>query len=443
MQVQEITILCDVVDNFGDIGFVYRLSRSISEINPKISLRLVVNNLAVFSKMESKINPNLAEQKIESWNWKIFDWNKTENCLKEFLKNPPKIILQCFQCKRPLWLDDILFSENFSQKVQIVNIEYLTAESWADDFHLLKSGTRSVFVKKVNFMPGFSEKTGGLILDKPFVDFLYSSQSFKNQKALNFVKNVLSQQEVSLFSNENVFCTSVFLYQKDFSCQIKALKLYQDFKKLQNPNFKVHIFLANSVHIKNFENLCKQNQIEFSKLEYLQQETWDAFLTLCDFNFVRGEDSFSRAVLSGVPFFWQAYVQDDEFQLVKVASFLQKLKPFFKTDFADFSDFTDFTADFSSDFFSDFFSDYKKALLNFNLSENAKISQESLYKSPELSNVIDFVTKNSLSLQEQSQILFLLLKNYDLLKKIFKNFAKSIFKLGNLSEHLLTYLENL
>lgn len=420
MQVQEITILCDVVDNFGDIGFVYRLSRNIFQLNPKIKLRLVVNNLASFSKMAADINPNLAEQIFNSW--KIFDWNKTELCFKEFSENPPKIILQCFQCKRPFWLDDILFSENFNQKVQIVNIEYLSAEDWVDDFHMLKSGTRSVFVKKVNFMPGFTAKTGGLILDKPFINFLYSNRTFKNQNALERIKKDLSAQEFEFFKNENIFCVSVFLYEKDFSPQIKALKLYQDFVKQKNPEFKVHIFLANSVHLKNFENDCKQNQIEFSHLNYLEQQNWDAFLTLCDFNFVRGEDSFSRAVLSGIPFFWQSYVQDDEFQLVKVNAFLQKLKPFFALEK---------------------FADYKKAVLNFNRSENAKVSEEILYKSREFEKVFDYLSCNSANKNEQSQILFSLLKDYDLLKKFFEDFAKSIFELGNLTEHLLDYLNQI
>lgn len=420
MQVQEITILCDVVDNFGDIGFVYRLSRNIFQLNPEIKLRLVVNNLASFSKMAPDINPNIAEQIFNSW--KIFDWNKTELCFKEFSENPPKIILQCFQCKRPFWLDDILFSENFSQKVQIVNLEYLSAEDWVDDFHMLKSGTRSVFVKKVNFMPGFTAKTGGLILDKPFINFLYSNRTFKNQNALERIKKDLSAQEFEFFKNENIFCVSVFLYEKDFSPQIKALKLYQDFVKQKNPEFKVHIFLANSVHLKNFENDCKQNKIEFSYLNYLEQQNWDAFLTLCDFNFVRGEDSFSRAVLSGIPFFWQSYVQDDEFQLVKVNAFLQKLKPFFALGK---------------------FADYKKAVLNFNRSENAKVSEEILYKSREFEKVFDYLSCNSANKNEQSQILFSLLKDYDLLKKCFEDFAKSIFELGNLTEHLLDYLSQI
>ena len=76
--------------------------------------------------------------------------------------------MECFQCGRPEWLEELLFSQQFNLNVQIVNVEYLTAESWADDFHLLKSGTRSAKIKKINFMPGFTKKTGGLILVKKF-----------------------------------------------------------------------------------------------------------------------------------------------------------------------------------------------------------------------------------------------------------------------------------
>ena len=41
----DITILCKVVDNFGDIGFVYRLAKNLRKINPHYKIRLVVNDL--------------------------------------------------------------------------------------------------------------------------------------------------------------------------------------------------------------------------------------------------------------------------------------------------------------------------------------------------------------------------------------------------------------
>ena len=46
------------------------------------------------------------------------------------------------------------------------------------------------------------------------------------------------------------------------------------------------------------------------------------------FLFVRGEDSLSRACLSGIPFIWHAYPQDDEYQRVKVQALLSRLKPY-------------------------------------------------------------------------------------------------------------------
>ncbi|MDE6349393.1 MAG: elongation factor P maturation arginine rhamnosyltransferase EarP, partial [Treponemataceae bacterium] len=42
---KNITILCKVVDNFGDIGFVYRLARALTERDGQLRLRLIVSDL--------------------------------------------------------------------------------------------------------------------------------------------------------------------------------------------------------------------------------------------------------------------------------------------------------------------------------------------------------------------------------------------------------------
>ena len=136
----EITVLCKVVDNFGDIGVVFRLCRALSELKKNLEIRLVVSNLDSFAKISKGIDSTKTFQEFRGW--KVFDWNDNALCKKEFSKNPPEFILECFQCGRPEWLEELLFSPQFNLNVQIVNVEYLTAESWADDFHLLKSGTQ-------------------------------------------------------------------------------------------------------------------------------------------------------------------------------------------------------------------------------------------------------------------------------------------------------------
>ena len=49
MKTKDVTILCKVVDNFGDIGVVYRLARALTDLYPDISIRIIVDNLKSFS----------------------------------------------------------------------------------------------------------------------------------------------------------------------------------------------------------------------------------------------------------------------------------------------------------------------------------------------------------------------------------------------------------
>jgi uncharacterized repeat protein (TIGR03837 family) len=57
-------------------------------------------------------------------------------------------------------------------------------------------------------------------------------------------------------------------------------------------------------------------------IPFLTQDEYDRLLWRCEVNFVRGEDSFVRAIWAGHPFVWQIYKQDEEAHLVKLAAFL-------------------------------------------------------------------------------------------------------------------------
>ncbi|MBO4321289.1 MAG: elongation factor P maturation arginine rhamnosyltransferase EarP [Treponema sp.] len=309
----DVTILCRVVDNYGDIGFVYRLSRSLSELSPELKLRLVVSNLESFASMAHGLDPNKAVQEYRSWT--VLDWNADDACRAEYTKNPPSLILECFQCSRPEWLDDILFEPGRTQEVQIINIEYLTAEDWADDFHLLKSGTRSALVKKVNFMPGFTEKTGGLVIDNEFASSLRDKDA-----ALFRLKDYPEYKEIQqAVCAEDVFCVSLFTYKRDLSPIVRALK---------KSGLELCVFVAPGLSRDVFMDEWNKEDRPFKviQLPYMAQESWDALLTLMDLNIIRGEDSFARACLCGKPFLWNAYVQDEELQLVKVGAVLDRME---------------------------------------------------------------------------------------------------------------------
>jgi uncharacterized repeat protein (TIGR03837 family) len=57
-------------------------------------------------------------------------------------------------------------------------------------------------------------------------------------------------------------------------------------------------------------------------LPFLSQHDYDRLLWLCDLNFVRGEDSWVRAIWAGKPLVWQPYRQQESTHLAKLAAFL-------------------------------------------------------------------------------------------------------------------------
>lgn len=435
----DITILCKVVDNFGDIGFVYRLAKNLREINPNYKIRLVVNDLHSFQKIAPKVKLNSAEQIF--CGMKIFDSNAEEICKAEFSKNPPSVILECFQCGRPNWLDEILFApqsqekicdkkngENFSQNkstcldanvkkiFQIINIDYLTAEDYAEEFHCLKSATRSAFVKKVNFMPGFTAKTGGLILDEPFIANwrAHFGKKAEKEKCENLdCDKRLARQDFSLaeFSAQVRADLSqkilIFSYQKNFSPIIRA------FQKICDKNLsQIQIFLAQGIGKESFlecyRKFCDSrkfnlSQIVLNELDFLSQENWDKMLLQMDVLFVRGEDSLARACLCGKPFVWNAYPQktpqDENYHLVKVRALLEKMRPHFSENE---------------------FAIIEKFWLLYNV------------------NACDISCEKNLE-----NACFEFLSQARNLKRGFEKFSESLFALGNFSEKLDAFIQSL
>lgn len=353
--VLDITLLCKVVDNFGDIGVVYRLARALTDLSqggeslplvgtslpptpsagddsspatpPKLNLRIIADNLESFRLLCPQIDPKKEEQTVNGW--QIYNWNAGTTCLNAFRKNQPRIIIECFQCGRPDWLETLLFTEKVPDVVHIIMLDYLTAEDYAETFHKLKSLTRSARVQKVNFMPGFTQKTGGLILDKPFMESLLTCDS----------KNAEKRAEVSggtsLSSESESFNAVFFSYPRDWTPAVRAL---QKFNK-EKANGALNVLLARGAGYESFLNAYKsvvaakeaggKTLFTLTELNFLPQTEWDSLLTRTPLLFIRGEDSLSRACLCGVPFVWHAYPQTEEYQLVKVQALLERMRPHF------------------------------------------------------------------------------------------------------------------
>ena len=295
-----ITVLCRVVDNYGDIGLAWRMCRRLAKIQSQYKICLLVDDFETFSKIEHNgllrryaprndgavpVIASEAWQSIVIDGVEIFHWHDETLCHEVFSKNDGErlqIILELFQCGRPDWMEKLLFEEKLKRTVQIIMIDYLTAEKYAEDFHCLKSLTRSARVQKVNFMPGFTERTGGLIIDDEW-------------------------REVADWNEGGPIL--VFTYTMGVGLIENAGALSNDTGALS----------------------LSKGQI-LKPLPYMNQTNWDRMMKKCSALIIRGEESMSRACLSGIPFIWQAYPQTEEYQMVKVRALLERMRPHFAAE---------------------------------------------------------------------------------------------------------------
>ena len=286
MEIDSIDIFCQVIDNYGDVGVAYRLAREFKRVYPNKKLRFVINQI-------EELNLIRKSENIEVILYK--DISKIENSAD--------LIIESFGCEIPKeYMDKALKNVKL-----IINLEYFSAEKWVDDFHLQESFLGGN-LKKYFFIPGLSEKSGGILLDNEFLERKKKVEANKEY----YLEKFGIKEKYDLIG-------SVFSYEKNFDSLIEELK------KL---NKKVILLILSEKTQKNFikyfDNGNNYDKIKFVKLPFFTYDKYEELLALCDFNLVRGEDSFVRALLLGKPFLWHIYPQDENTHIKKLESFLEK-----------------------------------------------------------------------------------------------------------------------
>ncbi len=338
-----IDILCKVVDNYGDIGVAFRLARTLSALPEAPRLRLVVDGLDSFAALEPAVDPRLQVQEVRGW--LVADWRQRGPVPASFEAEPPSVVIECFACGRPDWFEALLFDdaryEEGARNRTIVNLEYLSAEPYADECHRLPSLTRSSSVRKHMFMPGFTAATGGLILDEPFAAACerYAGGARFGERAGLLSRLEAAGAELMESPGENEasevteevgaiepaatrFWVPLFSYERDYGQIVADLAA---FGKRQPVLALAAAGKSQGCLLAAWEKAGRP--FPLMRLPLLPQEAWDEVLAAADFSIVRGEDSWARAALAGRPFLWQAYPQAERYQLVKVEAFLGRLRP--------------------------------------------------------------------------------------------------------------------
>ena len=309
MELKTLDIFCEIIDNYGDIGVVYRTAKELQKIFPKSKIRAFLNKLDEFKKINSQVL-DLPSQNIDGITFDYLRDNANELLTAQ-------VIIEAFGCQIPEEYMEIAYDNS----ELLINLEYLSAEDWIEDFHLQSSPLGRGKLKKVFFMPGFTEKSGGVIADSNYLERIQrvlENKEFYEKKYLSDIED-----------RENKIVGTLFSYEKNFTPLLEDLKkLDKDVvilamgEKTQDSLRKI----LKNFSIEDFRNSLKYGKIEIRFLNFLNQEEYEELINIVDFNFVRGEDSFIRAVLTGKPYMWHIYCQEEYAHMDKIEGFLDKYR---------------------------------------------------------------------------------------------------------------------
>lgn len=298
-------IFCRVVDNFGDIGICWRLARQLHE-EYGLHIRLWVDDLVSTKRLLPEFDMSLPQQTVrgvEINHWQAdFRFNEVADVVIEaFACELPENYIQAMCNKQPLWL----------------NLEYLSAEQWVEDYHLQPSPHPRLPLKKTFFFPGFTLKTGGLIREQPLLQARDHWQS-QASGAKTFWPDCPT--------TDNTLVMSLFCYP-----HAPIHQLLDALAKATTPTLCIVPDSAIIPTISAFfgeqtlapHSVRQSGSLTVKTLPFLSQAGYDELLWSCDLNFVRGEDSWIRAIWAAKPFVWLPYHQSEDTHLIKLAAFLK------------------------------------------------------------------------------------------------------------------------
>ena len=290
-------IFCTVIDNHGDLGVCWRLTRQLRDAGQRV--RLWVDDASALAWMAPTAHQ---EPGIEVRPWADASQASTLQALP-----PADVWVEAFGCNIP----EAFVAHGVATHVQQpswINLEYLSAEDWVPRMHQLPSPIMSGPAKgwtKTFFYPGFTPDTGGLLRE---TDLLERQQNF------DLVKRSAWRQQHAPKLPPNGLLISLFCYEPAALPQLLAQGVSTPHHLLVTPGrplAAVQQALAGMAE-----------QPHWSALPYTSQDGFDEMLWACDLNFVRGEDSLVRALWAGQPFIWHIYPQDDNAHHAKLEAFL-------------------------------------------------------------------------------------------------------------------------
>jgi len=297
-------IFCKVIDNHGDIGVCWRLSAELARRGEQV--RLWVDDASALPWMAPDGAPGVA----------VRPWNAQGEA------EPGDVVVEAFGCELEPAFQAALGarSRRAGRQPPWINLEYLTAERFAERSHGLPSpvlaGPATGLTKRF-YYPGFTSATGGLLRERDLDErrAAFDRDGWLRSRA---VARRPGARLVSLFCYEPPALPSLLAQWAGDTAPTHLL--------VTAGRAAAAVREALRHHDAQHPGWQRSGALAITWLPWLSQRDYDHLLWACDLNFVRGEDSPVRAIWAGRPFVWQLYPQQDAAHHAKLDAFLDWLE---------------------------------------------------------------------------------------------------------------------
>lgn len=304
MQSRRWDIFCKVIDNHGDLGVCWRLACQLAVRGERV--RLWVDDGSALRWMAPSGHDGV----------EVIDWRDASALLKAVAAPAPDVLIEGFGCEPAPELV-ARFAE--APGGAWINLEYLSAEPYVERLHGLPSPVfkgPGAGLSKRFFYPGFTPATGGLLREPGLME----------RRARFDRTQWLAAKQLAWTGIGRL--VSLFCYEPPALDALLA--------QLAQGSEPTHLLVTAGRATRAVQALFPEatpgrhlplvhGSLSISYLPYLAQADYDHLLWACDLNFVRGEDSWVRAIWAGAPFVWQIYPQDDDAHHMKLNAWLDWL----------------------------------------------------------------------------------------------------------------------
>ena len=304
-------VFCRVVDNFGDAAVCWRLALQLA-VEQRAHVRLWIDVVPALQALRPEVKPGVGRQVVAGV--EVCEWTPAAD-----LGAPAEIVVEAFGCGLPEGYVTAMAQQD-RRPVWII-LEYLSAEAWVTKHHGLPSPHPRLPLQRYFFFPGIVPGTGGVLREAALEgrrEAFERSPEARNRfwQAFGFASPPASALVVSLFGYEN---PAVGDFLKIWAESANKVILAVPANRLRA---QVCAFLGKEDP--GDGNILVRGNLEVRFMPFVAQPVYDELLWACDWNFVRGEDSFVRGQWAERPLVWQIYPQHEGVHRLKLDAFFDR-----------------------------------------------------------------------------------------------------------------------